>query len=83
MFVLPFKDVMDQFLSKFSLHQRVLSAMSDLLSVKSDIDKKYSDAHKYLSEEFHKLSDSTHDREVKDVVSALARNFGNISSHLE
>jgi hypothetical protein len=56
--------------------------MSDLLSVKSQIDKKYSEDHRYLSEEFHKLSDCSLDAELKDVVSALARNFGNISSHL-
>lgn len=74
---------MTDFERKFSIHQDILAAMGGLLMKKSQFDKNYSDAHKFLSDEFDKLANHTQDQEVQDIISALSRNFGNLSCHLE
>ena len=71
------------FEKKFNVHQEILNAMGALLLKKSQFDKMYSDNHKFLSDEFDKLANHTQDQEVQEIISALSRNFGNLSEHLE
>ena len=74
---------MTDFERKFAVHQDILSAIASLLMKKSKFDKSYSVAHLYLSDELEKLTHHTQDQEVQAIISALSRNFGNLSSHLE
>ena len=77
------EETLTGFEKKFSIHQDILTAMGALLMKKSMFDKQYSEAHQFLSDEFDKLADHAQDEEVKHIITALSRNFGNLSSHLE
>lgn len=77
------EETLANFDKRFSIHQDILAAMGSLLMKKSQYDKQYSEAHKFLCDEFDKLAEHAQDEEVQHIITALSRNFGNLSCHLE